>query len=96
MNSAPIVDGLNEKQQQSVTLSEDTNALILAGAGSGKTRVLTQRIHYLVTTKNHHVNDILAVTFTNKAANEMKERLSDLLETANWQDVGWHFPLACS
>ena len=37
MNSAPIVDGLNEKQQQSVTLSEDTNALILAGAGSGKT-----------------------------------------------------------
>ena len=79
MNSAPIVDGLNEKQQQSVTLSEDTNALILAGAGSGKTRVLTQRIHYLVTTKNHHVDDILAVTFTNKAANEMKERLSDLL-----------------
>jgi len=79
MNSAPIVDGLNEKQQQSVTLSEDTNALILAGAGSGKTRVLTQRIHYLVTTKNHDVDDILAVTFTNKAANEMKERLSDLL-----------------
>jgi len=79
MNSAPIVDGLNEKQQQSVTLSEDVNALILAGAGSGKTRVLTQRIHYLVTTKNHRVDDILAVTFTNKAANEMKERLSDLL-----------------
>jgi len=79
MNSAPIIDRLNEKQQQSVTLSEDTNALILAGAGSGKTRVLTQRIHYLVTTKNHRVDDILAVTFTNKAANEMKERLSDLL-----------------
>ena len=79
MNSVPIVDGLNEKQQQSVTLSEDTNALILAGAGSGKTRVLTQRIHYLVTSKNHRVDDILAVTFTNKAANEMKERLSELL-----------------
>jgi len=79
MNSVPIVDGLNEKQQQSVTLSEDTNALILAGAGSGKTRVLTQRIHHLVTTKNRNVDDILAVTFTNKAANEMKERLSDLL-----------------
>jgi|TARA_B110000483_G_scaffold63488_1_gene79086 DNA helicase-2/ATP-dependent DNA helicase PcrA len=79
MNSAPIVDGLNEKQQQSVTLSEDTNALILAGAGSGKTRVLTQRIHHLVTSKNRNVDDILAVTFTNKAANEMKERLSDLL-----------------
>ena len=79
MNSAPIVDGLNKKQQQSVTLSEDTNALILAGAGSGKTRVLTQRIHHLVTSKNRNVDDILAVTFTNKAANEMKERLSDLL-----------------
>ena len=79
MISPPIVDGLNEKQQQSVALDEDINALILAGAGSGKTRVLTHRIHYLVSTKNHHVDDILAVTFTNKAANEMKERLSDLL-----------------
>jgi len=79
MISPPIADGLNEKQQQSVALDEDINALILAGAGSGKTRVLTHRIHYLVSIKNHHVDDILAVTFTNKAANEMKERLSDLL-----------------
>jgi len=79
MISPPTADGLNEKQQQSVTLSEDINALILAGAGSGKTRVLTHRIHYLVSEKNHHSDDILAVTFTNKAANEMKERLSDLL-----------------
>ena len=79
MISPPIADGLNEKQQQSVTLSEDTNALILAGAGSGKTRVLTHRIHHLVSEKNHNADDILAVTFTNKAANEMKERLSDLL-----------------
>jgi len=76
MISPPIADGLNEKQQQSVVLSEDVNALILAGAGSGKTRVLTHRIHYLVSEKNHHVDDILAVTFTNKAANEMKERLT--------------------
>ena len=79
MISPPIADGLNEKQQQSVTLSEDINALILAGAGSGKTRVLTHRIHYLVSEKNYYADDILAVTFTNKAANEMKERLSDLL-----------------
>jgi DNA helicase-2/ATP-dependent DNA helicase PcrA len=79
MISPPIVDQLNEKQRQSVTLSEDINALILAGAGSGKTRVLTHRIHHLVSEKNHHADDILAVTFTNKAANEMKERLSDLL-----------------
>jgi len=79
MISPSMADELNEKQQQSVALKEDINALILAGAGSGKTRVLTHRIHYLVSTKNHHVDDILAVTFTNKAANEMKERLSELL-----------------
>ena len=79
MISPSMADELNEKQQQSVALKEDVNALILAGAGSGKTRVLTHRIHYLVSTKNHHVDDILAVTFTNKAANEMKERLSELL-----------------
>ena len=79
MISPSMADELNEKQQQSVALEEDVNALILAGAGSGKTRVLTHRIHYLVSTKNHHVDDILAVTFTNKAANEMKERLSELL-----------------
>jgi len=79
MISPSMTDELNEKQRQSVSLKEDVNALILAGAGSGKTRVLTHRIHYLVSTKNHHVDDILAVTFTNKAANEMKERLSELL-----------------
>jgi len=79
MISPSMADELNEKQQQSVALKEDINTLILAGAGSGKTRVLTHRIHYLVSTKNHHVDDILAVTFTNKAANEMKERLSVLL-----------------
>ena len=74
-----IVDNLNEKQKQSVSLGDGINALILAGAGSGKTRVLTHRIHYLVSEKNIHVDNILAVTFTNKAANEMKERLTDLL-----------------
>ncbi len=79
MISPSMADELNEKQQQSVALKEDLNALILAGAGSGKTRVLTHRIHYLVSTKNYHVDNILAVTFTNKAANEMKERLSELL-----------------
>ena len=79
MISPSTADELNEKQQQSVALNEDVNALILAGAGSGKTRVLTHRIHYLVSAKNFHVDDILAVTFTNKAANEMKERLSELL-----------------
>lgn len=89
MISPPIADGLNEKQRQSVTLSEDINALILAGAGSGKTRVLTHRIQYLVSEKNHHTDDILAVTFTNKAANEMKERLTELL----YQPIGRMCPL---
>ena len=79
MKTPSMTRELNEKQQRSVNLDEEINALILAGAGSGKTRVLTHRIHYLVSTKNHHVDDILAVTFTNKAANEMKERLSELL-----------------
>jgi DNA helicase-2/ATP-dependent DNA helicase PcrA len=74
-----IVNNLNDKQKQSVSLADGINALILAGAGSGKTRVLTHRIHYLVSEKNVHVDNILAVTFTNKAANEMKERLTDLL-----------------
>ena len=79
MKTPSMTHELNEKQQRSVNLDEEINALILAGAGSGKTRVLTHRIHYLVSEKNNHVDNILAVTFTNKAANEMKERLSELL-----------------
>jgi len=79
MNLSEIIEGLNDKQHQSVTLDDQKNALILAGAGSGKTRVLTHRIAYLVTQKNIHIDAILAVTFTNKAAKEMRERLSMLL-----------------
>lgn len=79
MNLSEIIDGLNDKQSQSVTLDDSQSALILAGAGSGKTRVLTHRIAYLVTQQRLHIDAILAVTFTNKAANEMRERLSLLL-----------------
>ncbi|SMN14830.1 ATP-dependent DNA helicase UvrD/PcrA [uncultured Candidatus Thioglobus sp.] len=79
MNLSEIIDGLNNEQSQSVTLNDAQSALILAGAGSGKTRVLTHRIAYLVTQKNLHIDAILAVTFTNKAANEMRERLNVLL-----------------
>ncbi len=79
MNLSEIIDELNDNQSQSVTLDNAKNALILAGAGSGKTRVLTHRIAYLVTQKNLHIDAILAVTFTNKAANEMRERLGALL-----------------
>ena len=79
MNLSEIIDGLNDEQSQSVTLHDAQNALILAGAGSGKTRVLTHRIAYLVTQKNTYTDAILAVTFTNKAAKEMRERLEVLL-----------------
>ena len=79
MNLSEITNGLNDKQHQSVALSDAKNALILAGAGSGKTRVLTHRIAYLVTQKNIHTDSILAVTFTNKAAAEMRDRLGSLL-----------------
>ncbi|CAC9636317.1 ATP-dependent DNA helicase UvrD/PcrA (EC 3.6.4.12) [uncultured Gammaproteobacteria bacterium] len=79
MNLSEIIDGLNNEQAQSVTLDDTQSALILAGAGSGKTRVLTHRIVYLITQKKLHTDAILAVTFTNKAANEMRERLNMLL-----------------
>ncbi len=79
MNAPVSLDDLNQEQRLSVTLDDNMNALILAGAGSGKTRVLIHRIHYLVSEKNYHLDSILAVTFTNKAANEMRERLGDLL-----------------
>lgn len=73
-----LIDGLNERQSDAVTLPVDTGpVMVLAGAGSGKTAVLTKRVAWLV---SHGVRpkSILAVTFTNKAAKEMKERLHKL------------------
>lgn len=75
---AALLQGLNPQQLQAVTLPQG-HALVLAGAGSGKTRVLTSRMAWLVHTQHVGIGELLAVTFTNKAAKEMLHRLQTLL-----------------
>lgn len=83
-----IYDSFNEKQYEAITAPDDVPLMVIAGAGSGKTAVLTYRAVYLLNELNYVSDRILGFTFTNKAANEMKDRITKVIPNRSFRYIG--------